>query len=92
VTYYSPERVFIYVDFQKGGLSLTVFTNGQDLPGVSGFGYERAGAKWRRAIIKDETQLETIMPTLERSHKLMKDAIKNNEATGWYAPMGEETE
>ncbi|MDH5186372.1 MAG: hypothetical protein OEW70_04830 [candidate division WOR-3 bacterium] len=92
VTYYSPERVFIYLRFQKQGLRLTLFTRGEKLEGVKSFEYERGGAKWGRLHIRDEKQLEKAIPVLKRSYELIKDAIKNNEATGWYAGIEEDTE
>jgi len=69
VTYYSPERVFIYLRFQKQGLRLTIFTRGEKLEGVKSFGYERGGAKWGRIHLRDEKQLEKIMPILQELAK-----------------------
>jgi len=92
VTYYSPERVFIYLRFQKRGLRLTIFTRGEKLEGVKSFEYERGGAKWGRIHIRDEKQLEKAIPILKKSYELIKEAIKNNEPTGWYAGIEEETE
>jgi predicted DNA-binding protein (MmcQ/YjbR family) len=89
-TYYSPERVFAYVDFQKSGLKLTVFTRGQKLEGLRQFDYEMSGAKWGQARLTDEAQLQQLAPTLKASHDLIKDAIKENETTGWYARLEEE--
>jgi hypothetical protein len=89
VTYYSPERVFVYVDFQKGGLKLTVFTRGEKLEGVKSFGYEKAGAKWGRIDLKDEKDLKGVLSVVKRSYELVRGAIKDNEPTGWYAPLEE---
>ncbi len=90
VTYYSPERVFVYVNFQKGGLRLTIFTRGEKMQGVETFEYEKGGAKWGRIYLRDENDLEMCLPTLKKSYDLIKDAIKNNEPTGWYAELEEE--
>lgn len=92
VTYYSPERVFVYLRFQKQGLRLTIFTRGEKLEGVKSFEYERGGAKWGRIHLRDEKQLEKVLPTLKKSYELIKEAIKNNEPTGWYAVLEEEIE
>lgn len=90
VTYYSPERVFIYLDFQKGGLKLTVFTRGEELEGVKGFGYKKGGAKWGRIDLRDEKDLKRVVSVAERSYQLIKQAIRNNEPTGWDAELREE--
>ena len=92
VTYYSPERVFVDLDFQRGGLKLTIFTRGEKLEGVKSFEYERGGAKWGRIYIRDEKELEKAIPILKKSYDLIKEAIRNNEPTGWYAGIEEETE
>lgn len=92
VTYYCPERVFVYVEFQKQGLKLMVFTRGEDVPGVSRFGYEKGGAKWGKLHLRDERQLEEMAPILARSYALIRQAIKDNEPTGWYSVPVEEAE
>ncbi len=60
VTYYSPERVFIYLRFQKQGLRLHLFTRGEKLEGVEAFAYERGGAKWGRIYLRSEKDLERV--------------------------------
>lgn len=90
VTYYSPKRVFIYLDFQKGGLKLTVFTRGEKLEGVESFGYEKAGAKWGRIHLRDEKDLKNVLSVVKRSYQLVRQAIKDNEPTGWHAELEEE--
>lgn len=92
VTYYSPERVFIYLLFQKQGLKLTIFTGGEKLDGVKSFEYEKGGAKWGRIHVRDEKQLERILPLLKKSYDLIKEAIRKNEPTGWYADIEKETD
>ncbi len=92
VTYYSPERVFIYLDFQKGGLKLTLFTRGEELDGVKSFGYEKGGAKWGRIHLRHEQDVENILSIVRKSYELVRKAIKNNEPTGWYAEPEEEAE
>jgi hypothetical protein len=91
VTYYSPERVFIYLRFQKRGLRLTIFTGGEKIEGVKIFGYQKGGAKWGRIHLRDGNQLENVAVALKKSYELIKEAIKNNDPTGWYAGLEEET-
>lgn len=87
VTYYSPERVFIYLELQKRGLKLTIFTRGENIEGIKPFNYDTGGKKWGQIHINDEIQIELIFPALKRSHELVKDALKHNEPTGWYATL-----
>lgn len=92
VTYYSPERVFTYLRFQKRGLRLTIFTRGEKIEGVKSFEYERGGAKWGRIYIRDKKQLEKAVPILIKSYDLIKEAIKNNEPIGRYTIIENENE
>jgi len=85
ITYYSPERVFIYLHLQKQGLKLELFTSGESIEGVKNLEYKRGGAKWGVLYITDTAQLEKTIPAIKRSYGLIKDAIRNNEPTGWYA-------
>ncbi len=92
VSYYSPQRTFIYVAFQKQALKLTVFTGGRQIDGVKNVDYEKAGAKWGRIYLKNEGELEKVMKAIRRSRILIGEAIKKNEPTGWYAELEEEGE
>jgi len=92
LSYYSPQRTFIYIDFQKQGLKLTVFTRGQQIKGVQNIEYEKAGAKWGRIYLKSKDNLQSVIEAIKQSYKLIREAIKNNESTGWYAKLEEETE
>jgi len=90
VTYYSPERVFCYCDFQKSSLRLTVFTRGKELKGTTKFEYHKGGQKWGRFNIKEEGDISTDVGILKESHKRIKEALKANENTGWYAEIEED--
>jgi len=92
ITYYSPKRVFIYLHLQKKGLKLEVFTRGQPIDGVKSYDYLRGGAKWGVLYLTDKGQLEAVLQAIKRSHKLIKEAIKNNESTGWFADIEEREE
>ncbi|MHA1364315.1 MAG: hypothetical protein ACTSP1_17585 [Candidatus Freyarchaeota archaeon] len=89
VTYYSPERVFVYLRFQKKGLRFTIFTRGEKLEGVQSFEYVRGGAKWGRIYLRNEKDSEKVINAIKKSYELIKEAIKNNEPTGWYAELEE---
>ncbi len=89
-TYYCPEKIFVYMRLQKGGIKLTIFTRGEELEGVSNFQYERGGAKWGRIDLRTEKQLDGVVAAIKQSYTLIREAIKNNETTGWYAALEEE--
>jgi hypothetical protein len=92
VTYYSPERVFVYLRFQKQGLRLTIFTRGERLNGVKNFDYKKGGAKWGRIHLRTEKDVEKALSTIKKSYELIKEAIRANEPTGWYAELEDEPE
>lgn len=85
ITYYSPKRVFAYVNIQKQGLRLTVFTNGKTLPAVEQIEYERGGEKWGRLFVKSKSDLPSAIRALRGSHGRLVEAIKRGDNTGWYA-------
>jgi predicted transport protein len=91
VTYYSPERVFIYLSFQKQGLRLNLFTRGKDLKGVDR-SWKVKGAKWGRIFIRQKKDIAPAITICRESYKLIKEAIKVNEPTGWHAEVEEEEE
>ena len=92
VTYYSPERVFVYLSLQKQGLRLTIFTRGEELNGVKSFDYKKGGTKWGRIYLRNEKEAEKTLSAVKKSYELIKETIKANEPTGWYAELEEETE
>jgi len=87
LSYYCPERTFVYVRLQKQGLNLTVFTRGEHIEGVKSIEYENAGAKWGRIYIKSADDLEPAMRGIKKSYQLIREAIENNENTSWYARL-----
>ena len=89
ITYYSPERVFIYLTFQKSGLKLQIFTRGNEIEGAKRT-WVVAGEKWGNTFVKSEKDLEKVDKTVKESYDLIKMAIKNNETTGWYASANDD--
>lgn len=89
VTYYSPDRLFIHVIFQKQGIKLHLFTRGEKINGVENFDYAKGGSKWGKILLKNTEEFETIFLAFKRSHELIVDAIKNNEKTSWYSETEE---
>ena len=92
VTYYSPNRVFIYLSFQKQALRLTIFTRGEKLKGVKSFQYQKGGAKWGRIYVRDTQSLDDVLQVIKKSYELINESIKNNESTGWYAELEDGSE
>lgn len=91
IMYYSPERVFFSVRIQKQGLRLHLFTNGKNLKSVEPISEEGEYAqKWGRLYIKNSRDLHQVKSVLSKSHTLIKNAIRNNESTGWYAEIQKE--
>lgn len=87
ITYYSPERVFAYVNVQKQGLRFTVFTDGKKIQGVEGIDYERGGEKWGRFVVRKPSDLPHALRALKTSLQSILGAIKRGEKTGWYADV-----
>ncbi|MDD3492271.1 MAG: hypothetical protein PHZ19_02080 [Candidatus Thermoplasmatota archaeon] len=89
VSYYSPERVFTYVYFLQTSIRFELFTRGDKIQSVKNFDPNKAGAKWGCIYFKKESDKEKVIDAIKTSYGLIKKAIKNNERTGWYAPLEE---
>jgi len=87
VTFYSPERVFAYVRGQKGQIRIRPFTRGEPMDGVSPFGLTRGGHKWGQIILKTEQDMDKVVAALQEAHRRIREAIRSNENTGWYAEL-----
>jgi hypothetical protein len=91
-TFYSPKRVFVYVRPQKKALRLTLFTRGEEMPGVEPVGYEYAGFKWGRFHIRQAHDIEAAVEASREAWQRVVQAVGCNEATGWFAQVEEEEE
>jgi len=85
ITYYSPERVFAYVNVQKQGLRFTVFTDGKKMQGIEAIDYEHGGEKWGRFVVRKQSDFSHALRSLKASQQSILAAIKRGEKTGWYA-------
>jgi len=93
ITYYSPERVFAYTYLQKNRIKIDIFTGGESIVGVKNFTPEepkKGGSKWGQIYLSKKEDLKKGMEAMEKGYSLIKNAIKNNERTGWYAPPEDE--
>jgi len=82
ITYYSPERLFVYLRFTKKSLHLNLFTNQEQIEGVSNIPDHE---NWGRVEVKHEADIETVIKAAKRSLQLMQEAIQQGINTGWYA-------
>jgi len=92
VAYYSPERVFLYTYFRQRTIRFELFTRGQVIEGVRNFSPAGGGARWGVIYVRGDQELPNVLEAVKSSYRLIKEAIKNNEPTGWYAKVEEEVE
>jgi len=90
ITYYSPEKVFIYVHPQKQGIKIYLFTNAEKIEGVE-IPYADA-LKWGRVYLKSEGDLDKIITIIKKSHQIINQAIKDGLNTGWFSIPEKNTE
>lgn len=90
VTYYSPERVFVYTYFRQQAITFDLFTRGERIDGVKNYSPSKGGAKWGCINLDNEKELPKVLEAVKRSYQLIKEAVKNNEPTGWFAKLEEE--
>jgi hypothetical protein len=69
-----------------------LFTGGKAIKHVKNFDPSKGGAKWGVVYLRHEKELAIVLEAARRSYELIKEAIKNNEPTGWYAKPDEEEE
>lgn len=77
LSYYSPERVFMYAILQKDKITLWLFVGKGNIPGAEK--RLKTKPKWGVAEIKNESDIDELLETIKLSHKNIKKAIKNNE-------------
>ncbi len=82
ITYYSPEKNFVYLKFRKSLIVLDIYTNQQKIKGVKLISDHE---NWGEIKIKNESDLETALSAIKKSYELMRTAINDNINTGWYA-------
>jgi predicted transport protein len=92
ITFYSPERTFLYVQPRQNALRLALFTGGEALAGVPQMENRNSGQKWGAVSVGDEDQLQEALLSIEEAHKRINAAIKRNERTSWHAKVEEPAE
>ncbi|NLH43176.1 MAG: hypothetical protein GX448_15155 [Planctomycetes bacterium] len=89
ISFYSPERTFIYVQPRQNKLRLVLFTGGEAMEGVQPVGRKNSGRKWGATSVADQDQLLEVLAAVEESHRRINEAIKRNERTSWHAKSEE---
>ncbi len=92
ITFYSPERTFLYVHPRQNALRLVLFTGGESLSGVQQMESRNASQKWGTVTVGDEDQLQEALTAVEEAHKRINAAIKRNERTSLHATVEETAE
>jgi predicted transport protein len=82
ITYYSPEKTFVYLTLRKNSLALDVYTGQKKIEGVQNI---KNHENWGALHIRNKNELEVAILAIEKSFGYIREAIKNNENTGWYA-------
>jgi len=82
ITYYSPEKVFVFVGLRKSTISLTIYTDQNKLKDVKNI---KDHENWGRIIIESKNKLPVAIEAIKKSYELISEAIRNNRNTGWYA-------
>lgn len=82
ITYYSPEKNFVYLRFRKNSFNLNLYTKQQEISGVNNILYHD---NWGIIKIKNESDLKFAVNAVKKSYELIKQAISENINTGWYA-------
>lgn len=85
ISVYCPERVFAYYMPRQTKISLNLFTNGEPLHDVRQYEFAKGAQKWGNATFRSMSELDAVFPSLEQSLKRIKECIKHNEPTGWFA-------
>lgn len=87
VSFYSPQRAFIFLDPRKNILRLHLFTGGKKLGKVKQFEFERGAEKWGGFSVSSEAELRAALPWVTESLRRIREAIKRNEPTGYSAKL-----
>lgn len=82
ITYYSPEKTFVYTKFRKSCIVLHIYTNQQKIKGVK---LVSDHENWGEIKIENESDLQVALSAIKKSYKLMRNSIRDNINTGWFA-------
>lgn len=77
LSFYSPERVFMYATPLNDKISLWIFVGKGELPGIDK--RLKSKPKWGVAYIKNESDIKNLSKSIKKAHENIKKAIKRNE-------------
>lgn len=87
ITYYSPEKMFIFVRLQKTSVKVELFTNQQKLENIRNYTNHE---NWGATTLFNEGDIQKLIPILNQSYEIIKQAVKDNINTGWFAVTSRE--
>lgn len=82
ITYYCPEKMFVFCRLQKNGIRLNIFTNEKNIDGVKNI---KNHENWGIISLRKEKDFERVLNSIKESYEIMKQAVEENINTGWYA-------
>lgn len=82
ITYYSPEKTFVYLRLRKNSIALDIYTGQKKIDGVQNI---KDHENWGTLHIHNKNELVLAFVAVKSSFDYIREAIKNNENTGWYA-------
>ena len=82
VTYYSPQRNFVYLRIRKSLMAIELYTGEKTIKGVKN---QKNHENWGTIRVRNESDLKAALEAIRRSHKLIQSAIASGINTGWYA-------
>lgn len=82
ITYYSPEKNFVYLRLRQNSLFLHIYTGQKEIEGVQNV---KNHENWGTINIHNREELDDAIPAIKKSLEYMREAVKNNKNTGWYA-------
>jgi hypothetical protein len=87
ITYYSPERTFVYLTLRKSSLALDIYTGQKIIEGAQNI---KNHENWGNLHIHNKNELDIAVSAIKKSFDYIREAIVNNENTGWYALASKE--
>jgi hypothetical protein len=86
VSFFSPQKHFLTVRCSKNGLNLTLFTRDKEIVGVEPIRHKNLGGQlWGKLKVTRDSSFDVAGSAVKRGLEEMREAIKNNEATAWWA-------
>ena len=82
ITYYSPDKMFVYLRLRKKSMYITVYTGQKAIAGVENV---RGHENWGTIHLDKREELPKVFAAIQKSFELFKEAVKNSVNTGWYA-------